>query len=174
MFDFSEKSQIVLKDLGWFIERRVNVDAWMNKLQSDGYKAFDVAREILEHLGGLDSSSASGLTKSPLSLADNTQIIFALHPAFDFIADKTPDSDKDSAIFWNEHSFIRQNNLNIFPIGSIRGITTLFVLSDGRIAEGFFYAPPNYNGENEASLKLIGDTIADAINELTERCVAYL
>jgi len=174
VFSFSEKSQIILKDIGWFAERKVNPLTWINNLEAAGYKAFDVARKILEHLGGLDSNNASNLSTTPIFLSDKTQILFATHPAFDFIADNTPDSDRDSAIYWKENAFIKNNGLDIFPIGSIRGIITLFVVSDGRIFKGQFYTPQGYDGENRASLIFIGNTISEAINKLTEQTIAYL
>jgi len=173
MFDFSTTSQAILRDIGWFAERKVDINPWVNQLQQDGYRAFDISIQLLEHLGGLDSNDASK-SRKPVHLLNNSQVFFATHPGFDFIAIDTPDSDQDSAALWIENSFIKQNNLDIFPIGSIRGITTLFVVSDGRIFEGQFYAPRNYKGEKQPSLKFLGNTIAEAVNTLTEKCIAYV
>lgn len=173
MFTFSEKSQIILKDIGWFPERRVDSSSWINNLQKAGYTTFETARKILEHLGGLPSKKPSGY-KDYISLSDSTQIHFATHPAFDFIADQTPESNSDGAVYWKDHSFIKENHLEICPIGSIRAITTLFVVSDGRIFIGQFYAPKGYHGDKEASLTFLGNSIDVAIDKLTERCVGYL
>jgi len=173
MIAFSEKSQIILRDIGWFPERKVETFPWINNLQQAGYDVFDAARKILEHLGGLPLKEPSAY-KGFISLSDNTRIHFATHPNFDFIADNTPESDSERAVYWKENSFIKANGLQICPIGSIRGITTLFVVSDGRIFIGQFYVPKSYHGDKEASLTFLGHTIVEAVDKLVERCVGYL
>jgi hypothetical protein len=173
MFTFSEKSQIILRDLGWFPERKVDPTPWINNLQQAGYTPFDAARKILEHLGGLPLKKPSAY-KGVISLSDNTEILFATHPAFEFSADDPPESNSDSAIYWKGHSFVRENSLEICPIGSIRAIITLFVVSDGRIFIGQIYAPKNHPGGQRVSLTFVGNSIGEAVDTLTERCVGYL
>ncbi len=175
MFTFSEKSQILLRDIGWYPERKVDPSLWIGKLQQVGYPVFDAARQILERLGGLHSDKVShSILSDFITLSDNTKIQFATHPAFDFIADLTPHSDSESAPYWLQHSFIKKNRLDICPVGSLRAITTLFVVSDGRIFTGEFYAPKGYGEDKQASLIFLGNRIDEAINKLTERCVGYL
>lgn len=176
MFSFSEISQLVLKPAGWYPERKVDPTPWLNFLEQEGYTVFEAAVKILEQLGGLKVGGKNApsfvFDKSPAFLSDNTKIFFVGYPNFDFIADDAPDSDRDSALYFRANSLLKKQGLDIFPLGSIRDITTLFVVSDGRIFEGQFYGPKGY--EYEASLIFLGETIAEAIHELTERAITYL
>jgi SUKH-3 immunity protein len=175
MFTFSEKSQIILKDMGWFPERKVDPSLWISSMQQVGYSGFDKAGKILENLGGLHSGKVSNsIFENFIVLPDNTKIHFAIHPAFDFIATDTPSSNRDAVPYWKEHPFIKENGLDIFPIGSIRAITTLFVASDGSIFTGEFYAPKDFHGDKQASLICLGSTIDKAVDKLIEQCVCYL
>lgn len=175
MVNLSEKSLIILRQMGWSSTRKIDASIWIESLQSMGYIPFEKAQAFLESFGGLHWKNAPRPTLSQFTLADGTKIFFGCHPSFDFVADDTYDSNSESADYWNNYHFIVSNNLNIFPIGSIRGMETLFIVSDGRLFLSTDYSlVANGVRKNEAGLIFLGDNFIEAINHLTEQCVAYV
>ena len=49
----SEKSQILLKQAGWFSGRQVNTSAWEDALTKNGYPIFPEASRFIAEFGGL-------------------------------------------------------------------------------------------------------------------------
>src|SRR5687768_5120011 len=105
-FTFSEQSQIILRDIGWFPERKVDPSLWIDHLHDAGYKVFDAAKDIFEELGGLHSQKVSNSLFTDLfSLSDKSKVHFITHPAIDFLVDDAPGSNSDASPYWKEHSF---------------------------------------------------------------------
>lgn len=172
MFSFSDKAQIILSNMGWFVERRVDPSNSIREIEGEGYFVFDIAISILEHLGGLNPYEIPEelMKKRRYLLKDGTQIYFPFYPLIDFVAEDAP--HVGLAEFWKTQHYIRQERLRLFPIGSIQNVSTLFVVSDGRIFSG--ESRKLSTGERRATLLFLGEDIGRAINRLVEQHTTYL
>ncbi|MEK5236182.1 SUKH-3 domain-containing protein [Paenibacillus sp. FSL L8-0470] len=56
---FSQRTIDILKDAGWYPERKVEVSSTINFLVEKGFEVFDLAKEAFEHFGGLEYSVPS-------------------------------------------------------------------------------------------------------------------
>ncbi|MEK4733279.1 SUKH-3 domain-containing protein [Paenibacillus sp. FSL L8-0641] len=56
---FSQRTIDILKDAGWYPERKVDISSTINFLEKKGFEVFDPAKEAFEHFGGLEYSVPS-------------------------------------------------------------------------------------------------------------------
>ncbi|WP_379143028.1 SUKH-3 domain-containing protein [Paenibacillus sp. sgz500992] len=56
---FSQRTIDILKDAGWYPERKVAISSTINFLAEKGFEVFDLAKEAFEHFGGLEYSVPS-------------------------------------------------------------------------------------------------------------------
>ncbi|WP_342439391.1 SUKH-3 domain-containing protein [Paenibacillus sp. FSL L8-0436] len=64
---FSQRTIDILKDAGWYPERKVAISPTINFLVKKGFEVFDLAKEAFEQFGGLEYSV-------PSDESDNFQI----------------------------------------------------------------------------------------------------
>ena len=173
MFTFLESTKIVLRAMGWSHDRNVDPTQWISFLQQAEYPVFELANTILRHLGGLDAQHIS--LNQPLSLSGSIPIVFFGNKHFNFLPQTAPDADCDSAPFWKQHPIIRAADVEICPIGSFDDYRTLFLTSDGKVYKGQFYNPTPLSDlhNRQASLTLVGSTIANAVDHLINNLIAY-
>ncbi|OMF40993.1 SUKH-3 domain-containing protein [Paenibacillus peoriae] len=57
--NFSQRTIDILKDAGWYPERKVEISSTINFLEKKGFEVFDLAKEAFEHFGGLEYSVPS-------------------------------------------------------------------------------------------------------------------
>ncbi|ASR46424.1 hypothetical protein B4V02_06895 [Paenibacillus kribbensis] len=56
---FSQRTIDILKDAGWYPERKVEISSTISFLEKKGFEVFDLAKEAFEHFGGLEYSVPS-------------------------------------------------------------------------------------------------------------------
>jgi len=169
MSSLSAVSQIVLKQAGWFPERKVDPTPWLNRLDEAGYPIFEALVNVLTHLGGI-TVVTTPFQQRPFFIEQMQQHVI-LHPrtnpVFEFLPDRAEATSSTQAPLWHSLYYLKHRSLQIAPIGLFREqhrICSLFILSNGHVFNGVWTFIGKEKDNKVPGLRYLGDTIEESIN----------
>jgi len=172
----TEVSQTILKNSGWFTERDMDLDSWLDLLKKANYPIFDAWINVIRHFGGLEIITLP-FQEKPFYIGEQQPAIL-LHkadPTLEFFPERSDVLISSEATLWKSLYYLECNQLQIAPIGIFRHTYTqvfpLFVLSNGSIYGGGRYF---VNREVKSpGLFYLGCNIEDAINNIIEEFLVF-
>jgi hypothetical protein len=173
MVELNLIAKAVLYHANWVESRDVDIAPWIEGLNAIGYPFFPEVGRVLKKYGGLKigwENSIPFVIDNKAGLVGNDIVYFYSYPNYEFDPLGTPDSDRDSLPLWNNHPFITKHRLQIVPIGSYKGIATLFMTSDSRIYLGHFATKHDYS----PALQPKGDNFEDFLSWEVLNSLYYL
>lgn len=151
---FSKQTIDLLEASGWRPERKISIDHWIEKLESEGYLVLQEAKEILESFGEL--------TVVPLKTEKAVYASEVLR--FDPILAGAGEYDRIS--YWENRLGVRMT-----PIAEIGGGATLLIAGNGEVYSSWdrFLSREGVSFEDAIEHTLIkADRMPEQIGEIRE------
>jgi len=175
MSSVTEISQRILKDSGWFPERKIDATFWIRLLQKADYPIFEALEYVLENFGGLKIVTSSFQEESFFIKQQEAILLHRSDPIIEFLPGKSKAIELSQAPLWKSLHYLKNKDLEIAPIGIFRHTYpraySLFVLSNGSIYGGGSYS--TNESDNLPGLFYLGHDIENAINNTIEDFLAF-